>query len=136
MNVFKLDDDDNFFPQITPLIDVFLLVLIFFLVTATYSKIPQKLDVDLPEAAQSDGETATRHRIYITRDGRYKYRDQWIKPDRLTNRLKTIQQTNDRPVLLISADSRSEHQKLVDVIVSAKQAGIQDFGFEIVMNES
>lgn len=135
MNVFKLDEEDNFFPQITPLVDVVLLVLIFFLVTATFSNVPQELDLQLPEASSSDGQVASEFRMFITPEGRVRFEDQWIKQKNILSILKNIKQQNKNPVLLISADARTAHQHLVDVIVSAKQAGIEDFGFEIVLDE-
>lgn len=135
MNVFELEDDENFLPQITPLVDVVLLVLIFFLVTSTFANVPQELNLELPEASASDGQVASQLRMFVTDDGRVRFQNQWIKKDELLPVLKRIQEEKQNPVLLISADARTAHQHLVDVIVSAKQAGIQDFGFEIVLGD-
>lgn len=136
MNVFELEDEDNFFPQITPLVDVVLLVLIFFLVTATFANVPQELGLDLPEASASDGQVATEYRMFVTSEGRIRFQNEWVEKQEVLPVLKRIQETSDNPVLLISADARTAHQHLVDLIVSAKQAGIEDFGFEIVLKEN
>jgi biopolymer transport protein ExbD len=136
MNVFELDDDENFLPQITPLVDVVLLVLIFFIVTTTFANVPKELDLELPEASASDGQVASELRMFVTSDGRVRFRNQWVEQSELLAVLKRLKQNRQNPVLLISADARTAHQHLVDVIVSAKQAGIENFGFEIVLKEN
>lgn len=136
MNVFKLDEEENFFPQITPLVDVVLLVLIFFLVTATFANVPQELNLELPSASASDGQVATELRMFVTADGRIRFQNQWIDKENVLAVLKNIQQEEKNPVLLVSADARTAHQHLVDIIVTAKQAGIENFGFEIVLKEN
>ncbi|MFP4687417.1 MAG: ExbD/TolR family protein [bacterium] len=137
MKVFRLEDADNFSPRITPLVDVVLLVLIFFLITATYKSVPHKLDVQVPEAALGDGQITTELRLFITAEGRFRLQDRWVSDDRLVAALRDIKEKQQHsPVLLISADSRARHQRLVDVVVAARQAGIEDFGFEITLGGS
>jgi len=135
MNVFKLDDDESVFPQITPLVDVVLLVLIFFLVTATFADIPKELDLQLPEAGSYDAQVTAEIRMFITNDGRFRLQNRWVEQNELLDVLRSIRKNNDNPVLLISADARTAHQSLIDAIVSAKEAGIEDFGLEIVLRE-
>ncbi|MFB6356333.1 MAG: ExbD/TolR family protein [bacterium] len=136
MNVFKLEESESFFPQITPLVDVVLLVLIFFLITATYSNVPQELKLNLPEAGASDGQVATELRMFLTRDGKVRFRGEWYKRQKMLPVFKKLKKKHKSPVLLISADQRSAHQHLVDLIVQAKQAGIKNFGFEIVLRKT
>jgi biopolymer transport protein ExbD len=137
MKVFRVEDDDNLSPRITPLVDVVLLVLIFFLITATYKSVPQKIDVQVPEATLGDGQITTELRLFVTARGRFRLSDRWVAPEQLSSVLKNIkEQRTASPVLLISADSRTRHQSLVDAVVAARQAGIENFGFEITLKGS
>jgi len=75
--------------------------------------------------------------VFITAGGRFRLRDRWVAPEQLSSVLKNIkEQRTVSPVLLISADSRARHQSLVDVVVAARQAGIENFGFEITLEGS
>lgn len=133
MEIYRLDESESFFPKITPMVDIVLLVLIFFLVTATYSSVPKKLDVQLPQAGATDGQISTEVRLFLAADGRIRLKGKWLEEGELLSALNRLKKTVDKPVLLISADARSRHQRLVDIITRAKQAGISDFGFEITL---
>ncbi len=133
MEIKRLDESEDFFPQITPMVDIVLLVLIFFLITATYSSVPKKLDVKLPEAGAADGQIATEVRLFLSASGRIRLKGRWLERGDLLPALKQMKKSMKNPVLLISADARSRHQRLVDIIARAKQAGISNFGFEITL---
>lgn len=133
MKVYRLDDSESFFPQIVPMVDIVLLVLIFFLITATYTTIPQQLDVSLPETEVTDGPAATEVRLFLAADGRVRLAGEWLEREQLEEAFQRLSADIEQPVILISADSRSRHQWLVDVMSGARAAGIEDFGFEVTL---
>ncbi len=133
MNVDRLEEDESYFPAITPLIDVVLLVLIFFIVTATYAEVPDELDLTLPEAATADTESMAEANLFITEDGRYRFEGSWYEEDELPGVFRSYREDARRTVLLISADARSNHQYVVTALGAARQAGIDDVGFEILV---
>ena len=134
MKVFRLPEEESFFPQITPLVDIVLLVLIFFLVTATYSSVPQQIDVSLPETGITDRQVQTRLRLFITADGNYRLQERRVSAEEITAALEEKMADAPEPaVLLISADRRVEYQVLIDLIEKARHAGIDNFGFEVTL---
>ncbi len=133
MQVYRIDDKEDFFPEIVPLVDIVLLVLIFFLVTATFVATPQKLDIVLPETELADGPAETTFRLFLSETGRVRFRQQWIDKTELPGVFRGLQNEVDNPVLLITADARSRHQSLVDIIGAARQVGIEQYGFEIAL---
>ncbi len=137
MKVFRLPEEESFFPQITPLVDVVLLVLIFFLVTATYTSVPQQIDVSLPETGITDRQVQTRLRLFITADGDYRLQDRRVAEDQISAALEQVAAEAPEPaVLLISADRRVEYQLLIDLIEKARLSGIDNFGFEVTLRRS
>ncbi|MGM0380562.1 MAG: ExbD/TolR family protein [bacterium] len=134
MKVFRLPEEESFFPQITPLVDIVLLVLIFFLVTATYSSVPRQIDVDLPETGAADRQVQTELRLFITADGSFRLQDRQIPADEVSETLqKVVGNVQGPAVLLISADRRVRYQTLIELVEKARRAGIDNFGFEVTL---
>lgn len=134
MDVDRIEDEDSYFPAITPLIDVVLLVLIFFIVTASFAEVPEELDLTLPEAATSDGESPAQSNLYVTAEGRFRFDGNWHDRESLIEALQQFREgSQGQPVLLISADRGSSHQHVVSAIGAAREAGIADIGFEILL---
>lgn len=136
MNVDRLDEDENMFPEITPLVDVILLVLIFFMVTPSFSDIPNEIEMELPRSGVTDDQPSTQQRVFITSSGKIRFQGGWMSLDEFGSTLKEISSQKKKPVLLISADGRARHQRIVSVIAEARESGVQDVGFEIVLTKN
>lgn len=130
--------------NVTPLIDVVFLLLIFFMVTTTFRKEGQ-FDLELPEASNA-GQSIEQETITIDIDAAGFYTvDQRRLPDRrlptlnaaLGGVLKTLGDTgaaNTIP-LLIRADGKTPHQAVVKVLDAASQLGLSNVGI-IAINDS
>ena len=112
--------------NLTPLIDVVFLLLIFFMVSTTFVK-ESEIDLTLPEASAEVKETAAEQiDVAIDRDGTVYINEKAL----LNNRVDTLRKAlgdaadgND-PVVIISADARASHQSVVDIMDAARQAGL------------
>ena len=68
-----VNTDDSDGPNLTPVIDVVFLLLIFFLVATEYHQAERELDIDLPEVAQAQPLSMTPELIVnISSEGQYK----------------------------------------------------------------
>jgi biopolymer transport protein ExbD len=117
-------DDVNI--NLTPLIDVVFLLLIFFMVSTTFTRETQ-LSIDLPEAqgqarAASDGQIE----ILIDEAGQYRVNGQGL----VDNRLRTLQaaiykiSAGDTTLpMIITADAQAAHQYVVRAMDAAGQMG-------------
>jgi len=125
----RLQTEQDEEPEInlTSLIDVVFLLLIFFMVSATFER-QALLRVELPEAATSERESLPdRIELVITETGDYFVGDNMLADQRRgTLRLALSQAFSDRPeaLLVIRADARAEHGLVVRAMDAASAEGI------------
>ena len=110
-----------------PLIDLLLVILIFLMVTTTYSRFTE-LQVDLPSAnADQAAERPAEIVVAVAADGRYLLdagTPQVLAPEALVAELVRAASGQREPVLVIHADAGARHQSVVAVLEAARQAGI------------
>jgi biopolymer transport protein ExbD len=131
MNFRKPRPED---PEINliPFIDVLLVILIFLMLSTTYSKFTE-LQVTLPNA-QAD---ASRDRpgeiiVAVAADGRYTVDHQAVEGrnvDALTAALRIASESRKEPFLIISADAVATHQSVINVLDAARRAGLSRMTF-------
>lgn len=128
------DDDAIVDINITPFVDIVLVVLIIFMVTATYI-VKQSIKVNLPEAAT--GETTEDTSLAITIDAAlalYLDGEPTTRAD-LRARLKAEKAAAEAKsadvVCLISADLAVPHGEVVGIIDMVRQEGIAKFAINI-----
>lgn len=112
--------------NLTPLIDVVFLLLIFFMVSTTFTK-ETHLSVDLPEAVgKQSSDLPEQIEILIGSDGNYAVNGQALvnnKPATLKSALeKTAEGSNEIP-LVITADAKTPHEAVVKAMDVAGQLG-------------
>jgi biopolymer transport protein ExbD len=115
-----------------PLIDVLLVILIFLMITTTYSKYTE-LQINLPTAeADKQLERPNEVNVGINSLGRYSINGQAIAfrdIATLANDLKTAATGKKDPVIVISADAQATHQAVIHVMQAAQQAGLGQVTF-------
>ena len=115
--------------NLTPLIDVVFLLLIFFMVSTTFDK-QSRIKVDLPEAsAQKTLDKKNRERLDITvsATGKYYLNDRELINTDIDTLKRAIEKVTrgktDIPVV-IDADANATHQSVVRVMDAASQLGL------------
>jgi len=119
----------------TPLVDVMLVLLIIFMITAPM--MADKIDVNLPEAPSDediDDTTATRVTLSIVDKGNgvvhYFWNDQVINPEIMKARMKSeAQRTQNKIRLKVRADRTLKYDVVSKVLVMAKDTGVQNVSF-------
>lgn len=119
--------------NLTPLIDVVFLLLIFFMVSTTF-KDEARLRVQLPEAQGEDipAEEPTMIRLVIDRTGRFFVNDRAVadvKPESLARVLSEIKRDEGALPVLIQADAAATHQSVMTAMDAASQAGLNRIAF-------
>jgi biopolymer transport protein ExbD len=113
--------------NLIPLIDVMLFLLIFFVVTTTFTR-NSGITLNLPEAAPRPvEETEAPIEIVVDAQGRYYVNDQLVVNKQLETVKKALQlaaKNTEHPVLVISADANASHQAVVTALDAALQLGI------------
>ncbi|MCP4677628.1 MAG: biopolymer transporter ExbD [Deltaproteobacteria bacterium] len=117
--------------EITPLVDIVFLLLIFFLLTATYVKNPS-LDISLPKASLNQ---VTSHKkdlaIAVKKDGEIRYDNQGVSFERLEGILRAEYSENKEAIVVIRADKESMHGRVVEVMDLAKKIGFAKLAIAI-----
>jgi biopolymer transport protein TolR len=130
------DEDDGMISgiNVTPLVDVTLVLLIIFMVTAT-TIVRQTIQVDLPRAANAGQTTGATLNIVLTKDG-----DTYIDGARRSERAmrdaarEAVNKDHDTRAI-ISADKNALHGAVVRVLDLIKGEGITKFAINIEKDE-
>ncbi len=116
--------------NVTPMVDVVLVLLVIMMVSATYI-VSQSLKVELPKTATSDESVSTVAAVTITRDGAYFYNSEPVTEGALTDKLRAAVAGGAEVNLVVSADEAALHGKVVHVIDLAKVEGITKFAINV-----
>ena len=115
-----------------PLIDLLLVILIFLMVTTTFSKFTE-MQVNLPSAsADAAAERPAEIVVGVSADGRYLFDagdPKFLEPAMLAGELAQAAAAREDTVLVIHADAGSTHQAVVKVLEAARQAGLARVSF-------
>jgi biopolymer transport protein TolR len=110
--------------NVTPLVDVMLVLLIIFMVTAPL--LQQGVDVNLPKAKGRDLPTEERITLVIKRDGKVYMNDNPVSISDMRKRLQAISKLN--PNVFLKADRDISYGLVVQVMGEVKEAGIEKLG--------
>ncbi|OPF63850.1 MULTISPECIES: biopolymer transporter ExbD [unclassified Hydrogenophaga] len=118
--------------NLIPFIDILLVVLIFLMLTTTYSKYTQ-LQVNLPVADSEAQRSAPKEVIVsVSSDGRYAINQSMLdgsSVESLTRALEEATQDTRDMVIIISADAAATHQSVINVMDAARRAGLVQITF-------
>jgi biopolymer transport protein TolR len=125
---FDQQQEDNISQiNITPLVDVMLVLLVIFMVTAPI--LQQGVNVDLPEVSSGPLEgTDEQLVVSVTSEGRVLLNDRPLKEDELRQRLAAIVQTRPDRAVYLRADKNVPYGKVVAVMAAVRNAGIRKLG--------
>ncbi len=126
-------DDDDLIADInvTPLVDVVLVLLIIFMVTATYI-VRASIEVDLPRAAHGGESTGTILSVIVTKDGQLYLDGVRRSEEELVAKTKeAVAREGDGARAIISADRAALHGSVVRVIDLVKDAGVTRFAIHV-----
>ena len=112
-------------PDLTPLIDVVFLLIIFFMVTTTFNNFGS-VQIDLPSSTIQQTEKNKSIEIIIDKDGKYFVSDNGkinhVNFDELDGYLKTAKEAT------VSADKELKYQIIMDVVTKIKENGVDNLG--------
>ena len=109
--------------ELTPMIDVVFLLLIFFMISTTFIERPG-LKIDLPEsAAQQLKQEQKELQIYLTAGGEIFFQRQQITFQQLTQKLSEFGPLAKQMTFLLMADKNALHGKVIQLMDLAKVAG-------------
>lgn len=128
----KISDSDEAIADINvvPLVDIVLVVLIIFMVTAPMF-IKPTINVNLPKAASGDQTIPSKLNLAITADGKINMNGQFVEPDFVRKTAAEEVQKNPDVQAIISADKDVPHGKVVELLDIVKGVGVKKFAISI-----
>ncbi len=140
----KYNDDE---PEINliPMIDVLLVIIIFLMLTTTYSRFAD-LNINLPTANPPENQeidnSPTELEVIITAEGDIKIGETLLPSqasnDEILNVLETQKNSlatrtknTENILLVISADAKTPHQRVIDIMQISQKIGIEKMSFAI-----
>jgi biopolymer transport protein ExbD len=118
--------------NLVPLIDVMMVILIFLMITTTYSKYTE-LQINLPTAnAEKQLERANEVTVLVNAQGQYVVNRSPVtfrSIEQLAEELKRAAGAAKEPVVVISADATATHQAVVRVMEASRLAGLSQITF-------
>lgn len=114
--------------NVTPLVDVMLVLVIIFIITAPL--LTHGIKIDLPKAASTANpekpETVT---LSLDAKGKVFWNDQPVADDQLAAKMAEAAAKEPQPELHLRADHNTRYQKLAEIMSAARNAGLTKLGF-------
>jgi biopolymer transport protein ExbD len=124
--------------NLTPMIDVVFLLIIFFMVGTKFSELERKIGLRVPEVAGAGALTpAPKKRVVnVYRDGRVELDRQAVTLEELANRLAAARSQYRDLGVLIRGDGQGAFQRVAEVLGACKEAGVAELGISVRIAES
>jgi biopolymer transport protein ExbD len=113
--------------DISPLIDMVFILLIFFMVSTTFVK-DMNLDIDRPSAASAAPASTKAIRVYIDAGGDTFVDGQPVRPWVIQSRLRELLESGSSETVLVVTDEEVAARRLIEVVDQARLAGAADVG--------
>jgi len=131
---FSTPETEEVSINLTPLIDIVFLLLIFFMVSTTFQR-ETELEIALPEASAeaSSEQEASALILEIDAAGAYRLGTKQggqssdfgpVNIEQLSEMLKGLSANNDTATLVVKADARTPHQAVVQALDAARKANL------------
>ena len=130
MSEFKADDDLNAMAEInmTPLVDVMLVLLIIFMITLP--AMTHAVKIDLPRAGQQAArEVAKPVTVTVDVEGKIYWDGTNVEQAQLDSRIRMAAQLVPVPELHLRADRKAAYEQVAKVLAAAQSGGLKKIGF-------
>ncbi len=129
---FKLDSGDDIIAEINivPMVDVILVVLIIFMVTAPMIMKPS-ININLPKAASGEATVPSKLNITLTADGKINLDGKLVDDAQVQATAQEEVKKNPEIQAIIAADKDVPHGRVVSVLDIVKGSGVKKFAISI-----
>ncbi|MDQ1326290.1 MAG: biopolymer transport protein ExbD [Campylobacterota bacterium] len=119
----KKQEVDNV--DVSPLIDMVFILLIFFMVTTTFVK-DMKLDINRPSAASASKADSKIIRVYIDNTGQVYIDNQPVQLWAIQSKVRDLMRTSTEKSVLVISDDTIPVETLIDVVDECRMSGAKD----------
>lgn len=129
----KPQNDDQPGLNLTPMIDVLFLLIIFFMVATKFSELERSIDVRVPEVARPGAMTAAPEKriINVHSDGTLELDRQPLTLDELSDRLATARREYHALGVVVRGDAGCPFQHVADVLATCRASNIGELDIAV-----
>ena len=129
---FRREDEDNFALDMTPMIDVVFLLIIFFMVSTVFVDFSRKMDINLPTSKSSVlDESAKTLEIEMSKDKKIYLGGKLLSLLGLETTLSKMKFEDKKPSALIRADKSLPYGDVIQVMGVLQKKGIPDISVAV-----
>lgn len=120
--------------NMTPMIDVVFLLLIFFLLGTKFTELERKIGLEVPKVTDAGALTAAPERkvVNVYRDGAITLDKRPVSLEELESQLVAARSQYSDLGVLVRGDAQGSFQHVAEVLNACKQAGIQELGISVL----
>lgn len=112
--------------NVTPMVDIMLVLLIIFMVTATYIT-RRAIDVQLPEGATGREQNAESLSVVVAPGGRLLLQGEEVTLEALRAKVPELVRANPEVEVLVDGDRQVEYGRVMEIIDSLRGLGVKNF---------
>lgn len=126
-----LDDPPTL--NLTSMVDVLFLLIIFFMVGTQFTDQERNIDLQVPQVSEAGALTSAPERrvVNVDRDGRISLDRQAVTLGELTARLSVARREYAGLGVIVRGDGQGEFQSVADVLSACREAGIEEMGISV-----
>ena len=129
---FRREEEDSFAMDMTPLIDVVFLLIIFFMVSTVFVDFSRKMDINLPTSKSSlVDETPKTLEIQMSKDKKITLAGKNINILGLEQTLKKLDVESKKQTAIIRADKVLPYGEVIEVMGILQKAGVLDISVAV-----
>ncbi|MDB4972649.1 MAG: Biopolymer transport protein ExbD/TolR [Myxococcaceae bacterium] len=117
--------------NVTPLVDVVLVLLIILMVTAQYAAEKDTIPMDLPQASSGDTAQPTTLSVSIDKDGKYFINAEPLDLEQMRSKVRDAHKKDADTRAVIAADGRVSHAQVIKVIDLLRQEKVTKFAINV-----
>jgi biopolymer transport protein ExbD len=119
--------------NLTPMIDIVFLLIIFFMVGSTFGGPERKIDLSVPEVAKHESldSPPSARIVNVSRDGTITLDDVPLTPAELTGQLSLARAANPNLPVLIRGDKKVPYERVVWALDACKRAGVRQLDVSV-----
>ncbi len=124
------DEDEISNINITPMVDVILVLLVIFMVTANFLK-KESININLPKVAASDPNIAESVQIALTKDGKLLFEGKESTLEYMTKTLERDSRLRPNMRVTLSADEKLPYGKITETMGLIRKAGVTKIALSV-----
>jgi biopolymer transport protein ExbD len=131
----KVQQDDQPQLNLTPMIDVLFLLIIFFMVATKFGDLERNVELKVPEVAEAGDATPPPRPLVVSvlADGQVEFDGQPVTLSELTARLAEARSRLGDPSVVIRGDARCPFQDVASALGACRAANISDLGITVLI---